>query len=72
MKKVLKNVVSVMFVLFFASIMFYCFIAGAPAENTKVYMIAAVVFSVLMPLFSCGCVRYIIYLEKKLKEKEES
>ncbi len=77
MKKVTKAVVSIILVLLFAGAVFYCTVAGAPKEpdNARRYMLAAGAFSLLLSSFVCGCIYYILYLQRKLEEyknKEDS
>ena len=77
MKKVTKAVVSIILVLLFAGAVFYCTVAGAPEEpdSARRYMLAAGAFSLLLSSFVCGCIYYILYLQRKLEEyknKEDS
>lgn len=77
MKSVIKAVVSAGLVLLFAGAVFYCMVAGAPKEpdSARRYMLAAGVFSLLLSSFVCGCIHYILYLQRKLEEyknKEDS
>ena len=73
MKKLLKILISTAATLFFAFIMFYCMVTGAPdTENAaEFYMIKAAIFAVLVSGFLCACIHYILYLQKKLEEKEK-
>ena len=73
MKKLLKILISTAATLFFAFTMFYCMVAGAPDTKNaaEFYMIKAAIFSVLISAFLCACIHYILYLQKKLEEKEK-
>ena len=70
MKRIIKAVISAGGVFLFAGTVFYCTVAGAPEEpdSAKRYMLAAGAFSLLLSSFVCGCIHYILYLQKKLEE----
>ena len=70
MKRVIKTVISAVLVLLFAGAVFYCTVAGAPKEpdSASRYMLAAGAFSLLLSSFVCGCIHYILYLQRKLEE----
>lgn len=70
MKRVIKAVTSAGLVLLFAGAVFYCTVAGAPKEtdSARRYMLAAGAFSLLLASFVCGCIHYILYLQRKLEE----
>lgn len=73
MKKFLKILISTAATLFLAFIMFYCMVTGAPDSKSaaEIYMINAAIFAVLLSAFLCACIHYILYLQKKLEEKEK-
>ena len=68
MKSVIKAVISAGLVLLFAGAVFYCTVAGAPEEpdSARRYMLAAGAFSLLLASFVCGCIHYILYLQRKV------
>lgn len=73
MRKFLKIFFSVVITLYFSITMFYCFVAGTPesGKGAVIYMMSAAGLSILFPIFTCGCIHYIIYLRKKLDEKSK-
>lgn len=73
MKRLLKLIFSILITVYFAAVMFYCFVAGAPQEQAAAirYMVAAAGFSLLVPAFMCACIHYIRYLQKKLEDREK-
>lgn len=72
MKKFLRILISTVMTLYIAFILFFNFVGGAPVEQSAAesYMIKAAIFSIALSGFGCACVNYILYLEKKLEEKE--
>lgn len=73
MRKFFKIFFSVVITLYFSLTMFYCFVAGAPGQGKgiTIYILSAAGLSILFPVFTCGCIHYIIYLRKKLDEKSK-
>lgn len=73
MKRIWKILISAVVTLAFSGCMFYCFVAGAPAkqEGLALYVASAAGFSLLLPLFVCAAIHYILYLEKKLSDYEK-
>lgn len=65
-QKVWKALLSVGFVAATAVMMFRCFVAGAPEEQSRavIYKILAVIVSVMMPGCLCILVCYIEHLHK--------
>lgn len=72
MKKFVKILVSAVLTIHIALVLFYNMVAGAPVEQSaaEIYMIKAAVFSIMISGFGCACIHYILYLQKKLEEKE--
>ena len=66
LKKIFYILISVVFVLYLAGCMFYCFICGAPMDRGSLlrYVFYTGMFSILVPAFLCGCLYYIHYLHK--------
>lgn len=69
-QKVWKTLLSVGFVVATAVMMFRCFVAGAPEEQSKavIYKILAGVVSVIMPGCLCILICYIEYLHKWIEK----
>ena len=69
-QKVWKSLLSIWFVAATAVMMFRCFVAGAPEEQSKVviYKILAGVVSVMMPGSMCAMAYYIERLHGRMKE----
>lgn len=72
--KVLKVTLSTVGTLFFAGCMFFSFIGGAPGdlEGLRRYTLWAAGFSILLPLFTCLCVNYILRLQKRIEDLENN
>lgn len=72
--RVLKVILSIAGTLFFAGCMFFSFMAGAPGnmEGLRRYTFGAAGFSALFPLFTCLCINYIFYLQKRIEDLEKS
>lgn len=70
MKKFLKIFFSAVITMYFSGTMFYCFVAGAPetGRGAVIYILSAAGLSILLPVFTCGCIHYIIYLRKRLDD----
>lgn len=72
MNKVMKIVVSVIFVAFLSGCLFYCMIAGAgQGKETFGYMIMAGILSVGISATLCAGYHYIHCLQKKLEEMND-
>lgn len=71
--KVLKSVLSIAGTLFLAGCMFFCLVSGAPEaqEAVKGYIFRAAGFSLILSVFLCVCINYILYLQKKVEELEK-
>ena len=69
-QKVWKSLLSIWFVAATAVMMFRCFVAGAPEEQSKavIYKILAVIVSVMMPGCLCILVCYVEHLHKWIEE----
>ena len=69
-QKVWKSLLSIWFVAATAVMMFRCFVAGAPEEQSRavVYKILAVIVSVIMPGSMCAMAYYIERLHGRMKE----
>ena len=69
-QKVWKSLLSIWFVAATAVMMFRCFVAGAPEEQSRavIYKILAVILSVIMPGSMCAMAYYIERLHGKMKE----
>lgn len=69
-RKVWKALLAVGFVATVAVMMFRCFVAGAPEEQSKavIYKILAGVVSVMMPGCMCAMAYYIEKLHGRMKE----
>ncbi|MDO5135684.1 MAG: hypothetical protein Q4D55_06480 [Eubacteriales bacterium] len=54
--------------------MFYCFVAGAGdgREGTILYMAAAGIYSLLIPMLLNACFHYIYHLQKELEKYKGS
>lgn len=73
MKRFVKILVSAVLTIHIALALFYNMVGGAPVEQSAAesYMIKAAVLSIIMSGFACACIHYILYLQKKLVEKEQ-
>lgn len=72
MKKVMKIVVSVIFVGFLSGCLFYCMVAGAgQGKGTLGYMIMAGILAVGISATLCAGYHYIRSLQKKLEEMND-
>ena len=72
MKKVMKIVVSVIFVTFLSGCLVYCMIAGAgQGKGTFGYMIMAGILAVGISVTLCAGYHYIRSLQKKLEEMND-
>lgn len=69
-QKVWKSLLSIWFVAATAVMMFRCFVAGAPEEQSRavIYKILAVIVSVIMPGSMCAMAYYIERLHGRMKE----
>lgn len=69
-QKVWKTLLSVGFVVATAVMMFRCFVAGDPEEQSRavIYKILAGIVSVMMPGCLCILVCYIEHLHKWIEE----
>lgn len=69
-QKVWKSLLSIWFVAATAVMMFRCFVAGAPKEQSRavIYKILAVIVSVIMPGSMCAMAYYIERLHGRMKE----
>ena len=69
-QKVWKSLLSIWFVAATAVMMFRCFVAGAPDEQSRavIYKILAVILSVIMPGSMCAMAYYIERLHGRMKE----
>ncbi len=69
-QKVWKSLLSIWFVAATAVMMFRCFVAGAPEEQSRavIYKILAVILSVIMPGSMCAMAYYIERLHGRMKE----
>ena len=69
-KIIVKIVLSVIFVGYFGTSMWYCFIAGAPSqkESLILYMISGVVLAFAFPIIVCLQYHYIQFLKKYRKD----
>ena len=69
-QKVWKTLLPVGFVVATAVMMFRCFVAGVPEEQSKavIYKILAGVVSVMMPGCTCAMAYYIEKLHGRMKE----
>ena len=69
-QKVWKSLLSIWFVAATAVMMFRCFVAGAPEEQSRavIYKIMAVIVSVIMPGSMCAMAYYIERLHGRMKE----
>lgn len=72
MKRILKIIISVAVTAYLSLSMFYCFVAGAPAQKDAltIYILVSAGFSILLPVFTCVCIHYILHLHKKLDESQ--
>lgn len=73
MKRILKIIISVTVTAYLSLSMFYCFVAGAPAQKDalNIYILGAAGFSIVLPAFACVCIHYILHLQKKLAESQD-
>ncbi len=71
--KVVKHVFSIAAIFLGAGCMFFCLVAGAPQDREALedYVFCAAVFSLALSVFLIGCVRYILYLQKKVEKLED-
>lgn len=69
-QKVWKSLLSIWFLAATAVMMFRCFVAGAPEEQSRavIYKILAVIVSVIMPGSMCAMAYYIERLHGRMKE----
>lgn len=69
-QKVWKSLLSIWFVAATAVMMFRCFVAGAPEEQSRavIYKILAVIVSVIMAGSMCAMAYYIERLHGRMKE----
>lgn len=69
-QKVWKSLLSIWFVAATAVMMFRCFVAGAPEEQSRavIYKILAVIVSIIMPGSMCAMAYYIERLHGRMKE----
>lgn len=69
-QKVWKSLLSIWFVAATAVMMFRCFVADAPEEQSRavIYKILAVIVSVIMPGSMCAMAYYIERLHGRMKE----
>lgn len=69
-QKVWKSLLSIWFVAATAVMMFRCFVAGVPEEQSRavIYKILAVILSVIMPGSMCAMAYYIERLHGRMKE----
>lgn len=69
-QKVWKSLLSIWFVAATAVMMFRCFVAGAPEEQSRavIYKILAVIVSVIIPGSMCAMAYYIERLHGRMKE----
>ena len=69
-QKVWKSLLSIWFVAATAVMMFRCFVAGAPEEQSRavIYKILAVIVSVIMPGSMCAMAYCIERLHGRMKE----
>ena len=69
-QKVWKSLLSIWFVAATAVMMFRCFVAGAPEEQSRavIYKILAVIVSVIMPGSMCEMAYSIERLHGRMKE----
>lgn len=69
-QKVWKSLLSIWFLAATAVMMFRCFVAGAPEEQSRavIYKILAVIVSVIMPRSMCTMAYYIERLHGRMKE----
>lgn len=69
-QKVWKSLLSIWFVAATAVMMFRCFVAGAPEEQSRavIYKILAVIVSVIMLGSMCAMAYYIERLHGRMKE----
>ena len=69
-QKVWKSLLSIWFVAATAVMMFRCFVAGTPEEQSRavIYKILAVIVSVIMPGSMCAMAYYIERLHGRMKE----
>lgn len=69
-QKVWKSLLSIWFVAATAVMMFRCFVAGAPEEQSRavIYKILAVIVLVIMPGSMCAMAYYIERLHGRMKE----
>ena len=69
-QKVWKSLLSIWFVAATAVMMFRCFVAGAPEEQSRavIYKILAVIVSVIMPGSMCAMAFYIERLHGRMNE----
>lgn len=69
-QKVWKSLLSIWFVAATAVMMFRCFVAGAPEEQSRavIHKILAVIVSVIMPGSMCAMAYYIERLHGRMKE----
>ena len=70
--KVVKHVFSIAAIFLGAGCMFFCLVAGAPEarESLGGYVFCVSAFSLVISAFLIGCVRYILYLQKKVEKLE--
>lgn len=70
MQKLLKIIISTVFVVFLSGCLFYCMVAGA-GEGAVAYVIMAGILSVAISVLLCAGFHYIRHLQKLLEETGE-
>ena len=70
MQKLLKIIISTVFVVFLSGCLFYCMVAGA-GKGAVAYVIMAGILSVAISVLLCAGFPYIRHLQKLLAETGE-
>ncbi|MGI6069687.1 MAG: hypothetical protein ACOYBE_04590 [Blautia sp.] len=70
--KIVSAMLMVVWILGMSGMMLFCFLVGPPPDMGILYILGAVVISILMPVTICVYYRYIKWLEKENERLKEA